>query len=65
METSTDSLKALAVRTGLTIAAIREIARDLGIWLKYSSERRTWVLDTDPETITKFNQHLANIAKEA
>jgi len=56
---ATDNFKALANRTGLTVAAIRDTARDLGLQVAYRKDRRTWVLAEDATTVRLFNEHLA------
>lgn len=56
---ATDSIKALANRYGITRAAIREIASDLGLEVAYDKARRTWIIVADATTVRAFNEHLA------
>lgn len=58
---ATDSFKALARRTGMTISQIREIASDLGLEANYSPSRRTWFLAENASTVTLFNSHLSSL----
>lgn len=55
---ATDSFKSLRRQTGLTIAQIRETARDLGLEVSYSAARRTWYLAEDASTVRAFNDHI-------
>lgn len=60
---STDNVKALANRYNLTRTAVRELARDLGLALGYSKERRTWYIAEPARTVARFNQHLADLVE--
>lgn len=58
----TDNIKALANQTGLTRAAIRGMAADLGLQVTYSAPRRTWIIDEAAATVRAFNVHLVEVA---
>jgi SOS-response transcriptional repressor LexA len=55
---STDSIKTLAKRHGITPDAIREMAEDLNLNVEYSASRRTWFIAEDARTVRMFNDHL-------
>ena len=60
---TTDNIKALAKRHGITRAAVRETAADLGLTVTYAADRRTWVIAEDAATVRAFGEHLAGIAR--
>ena len=57
-----DSFKTLARKFNRTPGEIRHIAKDLGLFANYSSERRTWFLDENATVVRMFNEHLATLA---
>lgn len=59
----TDNVKALAKRHGMTRAAVREAADDLGLVVNYATDRRTWVVAEDAATVRAFDEHLAEVAR--
>jgi len=56
--TATDNLKTLSRFTGMSIATIREIARDIELQVSYSKDRRTWFIDEPRASVVAFNEHL-------
>ena len=56
---STDNLKALAKRNSTTVSALRTQARDLGLAVSYSKDRRTWFLDESATTVCMFNEFVS------
>ena len=55
---ATDSIKALANRTSLSVAEVRDIARAAGYQVTYEAARHTWVIVGDAATVRAFNDYL-------
>ncbi len=61
MEKITDSVKALARIHGVPRSAIREVASDLRVQVRYSADRRTWFVDEPYPLVRAFNEHLTEL----
>lgn len=53
--------KAIARKTGLTVAQVNETARDLGIKMNYRADNRYWEISNRQEA-TVFMAHLIETA---
>ena len=57
----TDNTKTLAKKHNTTIAFIRDIAREAGLEVNYSTRRRCWFIDERPAVVNQFNRQLDEV----
>lgn len=56
--TATDSLKALANRTGRSVSELRYIAETSGFFVRYDSARKTYIVDEPAAKVVAFNRSI-------
>lgn len=53
-----DNTKALAKKHNTTVAFIRDIAREAGLTVNYSTRRRCWFIDERAAVVNQFTRQL-------